>query len=251
MEEDYDIVSATEEIQDNIAEFLHRAYYKHEPINVAVGAPPDLPINSIIPLQYLSERKSLTAVSRNGRRILGFCGNVVITPKGNKYLAQLTIYNEPPYNTILEFYNKIAGGVDIWKETGADRALCIWHLAVDPAVNGRGIGRSLMEASRHLARSEGYPLLYIECTSYYSAKIARAIGMQCVYSLPYADYKDKDGNPVFTPPQPHTDVAVFVQKLSQKHNDTSRSSATMQNACKNQSPGSQLINQWQKKCSLM
>ena len=90
----------------------------------------------------------------------------------------------------------------------------VCHLGVDPAVQGRGIGRRLMEASRHLARSEGYPLLYIVCTSYYSAKIARAIGMQCVYSLPYAEFKDKDGNPVFTPPQPHTDVAVFVQKLS-------------------------------------
>ena len=214
MEDDYDIVTATEEVPDNIAEFLHRAFYKHEPIIAAVGAPPDQPINSIIPLQYLLEGKSLIAVSRNGRRILGFCGNIVITPKGNEYLAQQTIYNDPPYNIILEFYNKIENSVDIWKKTGVHSAMCIWHLAVDPAVNGRGIGRSLMEASRHLARSEGYPLLYIECTSYYSAKIARAIGMQCVFSLPYAEYKDKDGYPVFTPPQPHTDFAVFVQKLS-------------------------------------
>jgi hypothetical protein len=64
-----------------------------------------------------------------------------------------------------------------------------------------------MEASRQLARSEGYPLLYIECTSYYSAKIARAIGMHCMYSLPYVEYKDKDGDPVFTSSQPHTDIA--------------------------------------------
>ena len=213
MEEDYDIVSATEESQDNIAEFLRRAFYKHEPINVAIGAPPNRPINSI-PLKYLSEGKSLIAVSRNGRRILGFCGNTVKTPKRNENITQQTLYMEPPYNIIVEFCNKIEDSADIWKETGADRAMHICHLAVDPAVKGRGIGRRLMEASRHLARSEGYPLLYVLCTSYYSAKTARAMGMQCVYSLPYAEYKDKDGNPVFTLPQPHTDVAVFVQKLS-------------------------------------
>lgn len=214
MEEDYDIVNATEESQDNIVEFLRRALYKHEPINVAVGAPPDRPIDFITPLQYLSEGKSLIAVSRNERRILGFCGNTVMTPSRNENITQRKIYTEPLYNIILQFVYKIEDSADIWKKTGADRAMSIRHLGVDPAVKGRGIGRRLMEASRHLARSEGYPLLYIVCTSYYSAKIARAIGMQCVYSLPYAEYKDKDGNPVFTPPHPHTDVAVFVQKLS-------------------------------------
>ena len=214
MEEDYDIVSATEESQDNIVEFLRRAFYKYEPINAAVGAPSDRPIEFIIPLHYLPEGKSLIAVSRNGRRILGFCGNEVITPNTDENIPQLKMYTEPPYNIILEFHCKIEDSADIWKETGADRAMCIRHLGVDPAVRGRGIGRRLMEASRHLARSEGYPILYTVCTSYYSAKIARAIGMQCVYSLPYAEYKDKDGNPVFTPSQPHTEGAVFVQKLS-------------------------------------
>ena len=214
MEEDYDIVSATEESQDDIVEFLRRVFYKHEPINVAIGAPPDRPINCIMPLQYLPEGKSLIAVSRNGRRILGFCGNTIMTPNRNENVTHQTKYTEPLYDIILEFLLKIEDSADIWKETGADRAMCICHLGVDPAVKGRGIGRRLMEASRHLAQSEGYPLLYIVCTSYYSAKIARAIGMQCVYSLPYAEYKDKDGNPVFTPSQPHTDVTVFVQKLS-------------------------------------
>jgi ribosomal protein S18 acetylase RimI-like enzyme len=214
MEEDYDIVSATEESQDNIAQFLRRTFYKHEPLNVAIRAPPDRPINCIIPLLHLSEGISLLAVSRNGRRILGFCGNTAITPKTDENSTQRPIFTEPSYNKITEFCNKIEESADIWKKTGADRAMRIFRLAVDPDAQGRGIGRRLVESSRRLARSEGYPLLYIMCTSHYTAKIARDIGMQCVYSLPYAEYKDKDGNPVFTPPQPHTDVTVFVQKLS-------------------------------------
>jgi hypothetical protein len=80
---------------------------------VAVGAPPDRPINSIIPLQYLSERKSSNAVSRNRRRIHGFSRNIVVTPKRDKYLTQQIIYNEPPYNIILEFYNEIEDSVCI------------------------------------------------------------------------------------------------------------------------------------------
>jgi Predicted acetyltransferase len=214
MEEDYDIVRATEESQDNIVEFLRRVFYKHEPTNVSLGAPPDRPTNSILALQYLSENKSLLAVSRNGRRILGFCGNAEVTPNTNENVINQTIFTEPTYNIIAEFCHRIEVSADIWKQTGADRAVCIRQLGVDPEAQGRGIGRRLIESSCQQARSEGYPLLYIMCTSYYSAKIARAIGMQCVYSLPFAEYKDRDGNPVFTPPQPHTEVALFVQKLS-------------------------------------
>jgi GNAT superfamily N-acetyltransferase len=214
MEEDYDIVSATEESQDRIVQFLQQAFYKHEPIHVSIGAPPDRPINAIIQLPYLSEGKSLLAVSRNGRRILGFCGNTAVTPKTNENNTRRPISTEPYYKNILDFFNKIEESADIWKETGANRAMSILQLAVDPDARGRGIGKGLMESTRHLARSEGYPLLKIMCTSHYSAKIARDIGMQCMYSLPYAEYKDKDGNPVFTPPQPHTHITVFVQKLS-------------------------------------
>ncbi|GFG32439.1 hypothetical protein Cfor_02537 [Coptotermes formosanus] len=214
MEEDYDIVTASGEDQDSIAEFLRQAFYRHEPINVSVGAPPDRPINAIFALQLLSEGKSLLAVSRNGRRILGFCANTEIRPNANDNSTKQTTFTEPTYNKIFAFFDKIEGSADIWKKTDAHRAMCIRVLGVDPAVCGRGIGRRLMEATRHKARSEGYPLLCIMCTSYYSAKIARAIGMQCVYSLPYSEYKGEDGNAVFKPPQPHTDVTVFLQKLS-------------------------------------
>ena len=214
MEEDYDIVPATVEDQDSIAKFLRQTFYNHEPINVSVGAPPDRPINAIPALQLLSEGKSLLAVSRNGRRILGFCANTEMKQNANENSTKQTTFTEPTYKKIADFINKIEGSVDILKNTGADRAMYIRILGVDPAVHGRGIGRRLMEASRHKARSEGYPLLYIMCSSYYSAKIARAIGMQCVYSLPYSEYKDEEGNPVFKPAQPHTDITVFVQQLS-------------------------------------
>lgn len=95
--------------------------------------------------------------------------------------------------------------VDIWKLTGANRALYIHILAVDLASKGQGIARALMERTRDIARSTGYPLLRILCTSKYSIKIARNMGMRSVNTLPFSEYKDENGHPVFTPPQPqHT-----------------------------------------------
>ena len=67
--------------------------------------------------------------------------------------------------------------VDIWELTGANCALYIHPLAVDQAASGRGqgIGRVLMDRTRHKSRSAGYPLLYLICTSIHSIKIARNI----------------------------------------------------------------------------
>lgn len=95
--------------------------------------------------------------------------------------------------------------VDIWKLTDATRALYLHILEVDLASRGQGIARALMERTRDIARSTGYPLLRILCTSKYSIKIARNMGMRSVNTLPFSEYKDENGHPVFTPPQPqHT-----------------------------------------------
>jgi GNAT superfamily N-acetyltransferase len=212
MEEDYDIITATEEYEGRIVEFLREHFHKHEPLNVCSGAPPGRPANEINALQVLPEGISLLAVSRNGQRILGVCLNRREKANADNKLERM--YTHPAYTAIADFIKKVVDSVDIWKITGADRAVFIHLLGVDAAARGRGIGRALMEKSRENARSAGYPLIGVICTSYFSARIARDIGMQSVYSLSYSEYRDENGHPVFNPPLPHTEVNVLVQKLS-------------------------------------
>jgi GNAT superfamily N-acetyltransferase len=210
MEGDYDIIIATEEYEDSIVEFLRQHFYRHEPLNKCIGAPPDRPPNEIHSLHKLSEGKSLLAVSRNGQRILGVCLNEEVKPNTDQDMA----FTHPAYIKIGNLVQKVTESVDIWKNTGADSAVFIRVLGVDQAARGRGIGRALMETTRENARSAGYRLIGIICTSYFSARIAQDIGMESVYSLPYSEYKDDDGHPVFTPPLPHTEINVLLQTLS-------------------------------------
>jgi ribosomal protein S18 acetylase RimI-like enzyme len=212
--EGYDIVTAKEEDRESIAEFLRQHFFKYEPLNVCTGCSPNRPISAISPLRFLSQGKSLLAVSRNGRHILGVCVNAEVKRNENTYTTKQMRLAEPSYNKISSFLEKVEASADIWKDADAHHAILMYMLGVDPAAARRGIARALMETSRDKARSEGYQLTWIVCTSHFSAKIARSIGMECVYSLPYSAYKDEDGNPVFKPPHPHTEVAVFVQKLS-------------------------------------
>ena len=103
--------------------------------------------------------------------------------------------------------------MDVWQLTGADRALHIHLLAVDLAFRGRGIGRALMEKARDIAASEKYPLLFVICSSFFSARAAENMGMKCIYSMPYSEYKDEQGEPIITPPYPHQEIKILIQQL--------------------------------------
>jgi ribosomal protein S18 acetylase RimI-like enzyme len=213
MTDGYDIVTAQEEDIERIAEFLRHHFYASSPLNLAIGASADRKISEMFPLQFLSEGTSLLAISRNGQRILGACINGENKPVDQNYTEHLQSVSNEAYAKINKFVKKMEDDVDIWKLTGADRALYIHILAVDSAARGQRIATALMEKTRDVARSSGYPLLRILCTSKYSIKIARNMGMRSVYTLPLSEYKDESGHPVFTPPQPHTHAIMFVLKL--------------------------------------
>jgi ribosomal protein S18 acetylase RimI-like enzyme len=214
MADGYDVVTAKEEDIGRIAVFLRRHFYATSPLNIGIGAPVDRKISEMIPLQYLSEGASLLAISRNDGRILGACINGENTPQERPHTECLQSDSNEVCVKINEFIHKMEEAVDIWELTGANRALYIHILAVDSAARGQGIARALMEGTRHLALSLGYPLLRILCTSAYSTRIARSMGMRSVHTLPFTEYKDENGHPVFTPPQPHTHATMFVLKLT-------------------------------------
>jgi ribosomal protein S18 acetylase RimI-like enzyme len=213
MADGYDIVTAKEEDIGRIAEFLRHHFYTGSPLNTGIGASADRKISEIFALQFLSQGTSLLAVSRKDGHILGACINGENSPEDRNNAEYLQTQSNEIYSKIQKFVHKMEEDVDIWKLTGANRALYIHTLGVDSAARGQGIAKALMEATRDLARSVGYPLLRILCSSSYSTKIAQSMGMRSVYTLPFSEYKDEDGHPVFTPPHPHTHATMFVLKL--------------------------------------
>ncbi|XP_017123672.1 uncharacterized protein LOC108143672 [Drosophila elegans] len=86
-------------------------------------------------------------------------------------------------------------------------------VSVHSSMRGRGLLSHLAVTLMNLGRSREFPLL-IGSTSYYSAKQAmEGLGMKCIHSQAYADYKDDQGRPIYNPPAPHTHVRVLASKL--------------------------------------
>ncbi|KAF6201897.1 hypothetical protein GE061_004293 [Apolygus lucorum] len=90
----------------------------------------------------------------------------------------------------------------------------LFILAVDPDFRRQGMATDLGRVSVKYAELSGYRGIKISCTSKYSADAATALGFSLVYSMPYSDYKDENGKPIFTPPLPHTHARIFVKEFN-------------------------------------
>ncbi|KAH8329181.1 hypothetical protein KR074_005297 [Drosophila pseudoananassae] len=113
----------------------------------------------------------------------------------------------------LRFLSKVEREANLFKRFGVSELLYSYITAVDAKVRGKGLGSRLAATLMDLGRSQRLPLMAAYCTSYYSARQKAALGMVCVHSYPFVDFKDKEGHVVFNPPPPHTHVQVMVIRL--------------------------------------
>lgn len=77
---------------------------------------------------------------------------------------------------------------------------------------GQGIGKKLLNAVEGVARELKLHLIYVGCSSEYSAKVVAKCGFQEIYSLRYDEYL-KDGRPVFLPKAPHDTLRAYIKLL--------------------------------------
>jgi len=70
-----------------------------------------------------------------------------------------------------------------------------------------------MLISRELALELGCQMIYVECSSHFTAKAVERFGFQCIYSLPYSDYVNKQNHVVFKTQPPHKCFKINVLLL--------------------------------------
>lgn len=85
-------------------------------------------------------------------------------------------------------------------------------MSVLPGYGGQGIGKRLLHAVEEMAVEMGLPLIYVGCTSEYSARVVAKCGFQEVYHLRYDAYL-KEGVQVFDPRPPHDTFRAYIKLL--------------------------------------
>ena len=89
-------------------------------------------------------------------------------------------------------------------------------LSVSQSYSGRGIAKRLVEAMEHNALERGIKLIYVGCSSEFTAKVLTKMDYQNVLSIPYAEY-EKDGKVLFPSVKaPHVAYKGFIKLLGKK-----------------------------------
>lgn len=109
--------------------------------------------------------------------------------------------------------SKIEREANLFERFGISKLLYSHITSVESSMRGKGLGSRLAATLMDVGRAKGFPAMTAYCTSFYSARQKEALGMKCVHSLPYADYKDDQGRPIFTPAEPHTMARIMFIKL--------------------------------------
>lgn len=85
-------------------------------------------------------------------------------------------------------------------------------MSVLTGYGGHGIARRMLQAVEELSKELRLKIIYVGCTSEYSAAVVAKSGFDVVYSLRYDQYL-KDGVQVFNPKKPHDTLRVYIKLL--------------------------------------
>ncbi|XP_002051345.2 arylalkylamine N-acetyltransferase-like 2 [Drosophila virilis] len=166
-------------------------------------------------ISMIEQGTCLLAVDENnGGRIVGYVLAHAQTPDDLDRDRKRAAASEPnTWEDILVFLSRVDIEVNLFKRYGISELLFSFMTHVVAPMRGKGLGSRLAAALMEIGRKKGFPLMVAQCISYYSARQKEALGMECAYSIAYADYKDESGQVVFKPAAPHTHLRVMVIKL--------------------------------------
>jgi GNAT superfamily N-acetyltransferase len=212
-EPQFEIVRASDDDHERIRVFLGENYYPYEPINMAMGLDNGhSPAYEAHLLDFVKEGTSLLAVETTQGTLLGVCINGAIFNDENviEMASNCACERHAKFLWFVETVDRCSG---FWNRVAVRRALSCEALAVVGSARGLGIGKALLQKTLQVAKDDGFPLLRVDCSSYYSAKLAEQMGLECIYSLLYSEYRSEDGYQIFYPPIPHVEFKMFIHKF--------------------------------------
>ncbi|XP_017786621.1 PREDICTED: dopamine N-acetyltransferase-like isoform X2 [Nicrophorus vespilloides] len=212
--EPYDIQIITKPDVEKVIGFLRKFFFRDEPLNVNVklleGDDATCLELEEFSVKSIKDGLSLMAVSESGK-VVGVCLNGAM--RRNDVEEDEEDCPNEKFAKILNLLETVDKQADIFgKFPDVNSVMNVKILSVDTTWRGRGIAKQLMDRTRDMAREQGYGIMRVDCTSNFSARAIARLGFECVYTLKYADHK-VDGQVVFEPEHPHTEVAVYIQRI--------------------------------------
>ncbi|KAJ9600409.1 hypothetical protein L9F63_009297, partial [Diploptera punctata] len=182
---EYDLVLARNVDAKQILGMLRRTFFLDEPLIQALGlaGKQNIELEKFC-MDCVDEDLSYVALPKCGVAPLSVCLNGTFMAKDIGHLEKLACHCLcKKTQRLLRFWAYLDRESELWNQYGVSRIFEIRILATDQRYRGRGLATSLVAKSLSLAKELGFPLVRMDCTSYYSSLAAKRLGMEMAYSL--------------------------------------------------------------------
>lgn len=106
---------------------------------------------------------------------------------------------------------------DICNRLKVQRSLHIHIVSVHPNFLRMGIARKLFKECIEQAERREFPACSVDCTSFYTSKIAESFNMICESYVTYHEYNNHIGKILFNSSEPHTVIKTYAKIFSIKN----------------------------------
>ncbi|XP_053956016.1 arylalkylamine N-acetyltransferase-like 2 [Anastrepha ludens] len=204
---------------DEVLNFLRTHFYREEPLTIGSEPKEQDKEDEKFNMSQIAHGTSLMAVTESavGGKRDRIAGVLISGPTSSNEAEHLfeeaARLGPTKWGKALQLLACTARDSNVGERYNVAKTLYIHILAVDAEMRGRAIAARLIEEVKKLGRQLGYPLMTVDCTSYYSARLCERLGMECINVVQYENYLDKEGKPVFSPPPPHNCLKTFAIRL--------------------------------------
>jgi GNAT superfamily N-acetyltransferase len=160
---------------------------------------------------------SFVAHDMKNHQLVGVCIAGKIGPNEHEESLKIAnVVNDRKFADILKFLAFIEERADVCNRLCVPESLHLHMISVHEDYYGRGIAGKLFKAYYENAINKKYLALSIDCTSFYTSRIAERYNMELLSTVTYDEYNEFVGTKVFVPKEPHTVVRSYGIKLEKK-----------------------------------
>ncbi|CAI6343515.1 unnamed protein product [Macrosiphum euphorbiae] len=212
------VLPITDNDKQIVMNSVKQYFFRDEPLCASLGLMEEK--ESVIQLEnfcadILQSGVSFMAVSAETGEMMGASLNTTLCRDNEiKNTSDENNDKSSKYNDIMVFLDKSERDIDVFGQyPNIDRIMELKIITVNEAYRGQGVCKALIDKSKELALELGCQMIYVECSSHFTAKAVERFEFQCIYSLSYTDYVNKQGDVVFKTQSPHKYFKVHVLLL--------------------------------------
>ncbi|XP_062549589.1 arylalkylamine N-acetyltransferase-like 2 [Armigeres subalbatus] len=196
-------------------EALATLFYADEPLTISYYQGSEVTDDDMAySLSLIEEGFVWLAVEEETGQIVGLSGGEFCESDEAEQLISLAGQTESKkFADILRLLGKLSKEGDLFRRFGVSKAYHVHFLAVHSRMRGRSMGKILMEKQFEYARKCNVKVVCADVTGFYSEKLCKSLGMECIQAIAYSTLKDDAGEPMFLAEEPHVYIQSMVKIL--------------------------------------